>query len=218
MTTIISGHNLGLDDTSLRILNRRDSAGAGSLNQNADQQVYVNAANGNLVIQEQDTLLASRGQDFTLVRTYNSRGRMNSSVNAMSDWGWTWQTDIALTKNTDTFGTTKVDGYEVAYGDGAAKYFDYDATRKLWVSTDGAGAFETLGKQADGSFVLTRADQSIVKFDSTMRVVSITDTNGVQMSFGYRNGEGAGRGRRRCRIRRLGWLYPADVRRIHRPH
>lgn len=186
-TSIIAGHNLGLDDTSLRILNRRDTAAAGSLNQNVDQQTYVNVANGNLVIQERDTLLTSRGEDFSLVRTYNSRGRLNSSINGMSDWGWTWSTGILLSKNTDTFGATKVDGYEVVYGDGTAFYFDYDASRKLWVSTDGAGAFETLAKQADGSFLVTRANQSVVKFNAGMRLTSITDTNGVQTSFEYAN-------------------------------
>jgi hypothetical protein len=56
-TTIIAGHNLGLGDTSARLLNRNDPLGNDSLDKN--QSAYINVANGNLVIQEQDVMLTS---------------------------------------------------------------------------------------------------------------------------------------------------------------
>ena len=76
-TTIIAGHNLGLGDRSARLLNRNDPLGNGSLDKN--QSAYINVANGNLVIQEQDAMLTSQGDDFSLVRTYNSRGKLGGA-------------------------------------------------------------------------------------------------------------------------------------------
>ncbi|MET0963467.1 MAG: DUF6531 domain-containing protein [Noviherbaspirillum sp.] len=121
--TVIAGHNLGLDDTSACLLKRNDATGDGTLDRN--QSAYINAANGNLLIQEQDVMLTSRGEDFRLVRTYNSRGRLGRADN----WGCTWSTGITLGKHADKVGGKTVDAYEVVYGDGSARHFDYDASR-----------------------------------------------------------------------------------------
>src|SRR5215471_771929 len=95
MTIIIGGHGLGLQDGSLGLLNRNDRTGAGTLGH--DEQDYVNVSDGDLVIQQRDAFLPSRGADFDLVRTYNSRGKLGSAAN----WGWSWSTGITLEKHTD---------------------------------------------------------------------------------------------------------------------
>src|SRR5687768_10720664 len=94
MTTIIGGHNLGLLDGSLGQLNRNDPTGQGTLGLGVES--YANVANGNLLIQERDVFLPSRGIDFALVRTYNSRGAI-----AGSNDGWFWSTGVKLSSHQD---------------------------------------------------------------------------------------------------------------------
>ena len=183
--TIIAGHNLGLGDTSARLLNRNDPLGNGSLDKN--QSAFINVANGNLVVQEQDVLLTSQGDDFKLLRTYNSRGKLGGSDN----WGWTWSTGITLSKHLDKVAGKTIDAYEIIYGDGSSRHFDYDSARALWVATDGAGAFETLAvavnkpRVGDTTYTVTRADRSVVTFDKTFALLSVVDSNGVRMDYDY---------------------------------
>src|SRR4051812_49325491 len=73
MTSIIGGFDRGLQDTSLFLLNRNDSTGEGV--NGHEEQTYVNVSNGNLVIQHRDAYLPSQGEDFSVLRTYNSRGK-----------------------------------------------------------------------------------------------------------------------------------------------
>lgn len=188
MTQIIAGHNLGLLFGSFTLLNRADTSGAGTLGHGA--QSFANVANGNLLLQERDVFLPAAGEDFTLVRTYNSRAD-GSFVN-----GWTFSTGVTLTSHLDRVrtidpaggGTQK--GWTIFYGDGTEVEFAYDAARKLWVSTDGPGAYETLRALGDAAtdavrYVVTRADQSQYGFDTDLRLRRIVDANGVTTTFSY---------------------------------
>jgi hypothetical protein len=83
MATLIGGAGTGLLDSSLYLLNRDDRTRAGQVG--ADEQMYVNVSNGALVLQHQDAYMPSFGEDFSLVRTYNSRGQWNTDVGK----GWT---------------------------------------------------------------------------------------------------------------------------------
>src|SRR3990170_2655751 len=83
MVAIISGNSLGVSLTSLATLGQRGtfgSAGHGS----AVENVYVNVANGNLVVQDRDDRLVVAGDDVVALRTYNSQG-LNDDDN-QDDW------------------------------------------------------------------------------------------------------------------------------------
>src|SRR4051794_13813675 len=138
-TTIIGGHAAGLQDSSFTLLRRNDRTGNGTAGHG--EEPYLNVANGNLALQQVDAFLPSQGEDFQLVRTYNSRGLIAGEKD-----GWAFSTTVTLSKNNDTLAGSniKVDSYQVTYGDGSVFDFAFDAVRNLWVSTDGAGAFETL--------------------------------------------------------------------------
>ena len=184
MTQIIGGHNLGLQFGSYTILNRNDTTGKGTLGHGA--QPLVNVANGNLVFMERDAYLPSLGEDFDLVRTYNSRGEGT---------GWTYSTNVTLVAHQDSpIAGGNVTGYTVTYGDGTSFDLNYDSSRQVWVSKDGAGAFETLQSlakaAADGAtYIVTRADQSQYRFDKNYNLLAIVDTNAVSTTFTYQGGK-----------------------------
>src|SRR5258706_1620886 len=184
MTQIIGGHNLGLQFGSYTILNRNDTTGKGTLGHG--EQSLVNIANGNLLLQDRDAYLPSFGQDFDLVRTYNSRGTGS---------GWTFSTNVTLEAHQDSLaaGGNQTD-YTITYGDGTAFDLNYDNNKKLWISSDGAGAFETLQAltkaASDGaSYIVTRADQSQYRFDKNYNLLAIVDTNAVSTTFTYQGGK-----------------------------
>src|SRR5262245_20043528 len=186
MTIIIGGHGLGLQAGSLGLLNRNALTAEGTLDQR--MQAFANVSNGNLVIQERDVFLPSRGDDFSLVRTYNSRGAVGGSAD-----GWSYSTAVTLSSHQDKLadGAT-VTNYLATYGDGSTAHFDF-ASGNRWVSTDGAGAYETLDVLAsigvDGTkYRLTRADQSQFNFDKDFTFISMVDTNGVRTEFTYQGG------------------------------
>ena len=61
-------------------------AGAALLGRSG-QQILVNSANGNLVLQQNDDNLASNGLDLFALRTYNSQGTFNFD-GASRKWRW----------------------------------------------------------------------------------------------------------------------------------
>lgn len=69
MVAIVSGLGTGLfnNGAAPKIGNGLGQAGEG---------VFVNAVNGNLVLQRRDELLIGRGLDTELLRTYNSQARL----------------------------------------------------------------------------------------------------------------------------------------------
>ena len=67
-------------------------AGCGVVPFRYREQSYVNVSDGDLVVQQRDAFLPSRGADFELVRTYNSRGKLGGAAN----WGWTRSTGLSL--------------------------------------------------------------------------------------------------------------------------
>ena len=76
MVAIVGGSALGLELSSAATLGRQGMMGSASMGQGSER-AFVNLATGNLVLQRQDDLLASRGQGVAAVRTYNSAGRLN---------------------------------------------------------------------------------------------------------------------------------------------
>src|SRR3954471_7777615 len=91
-TSLIGGHNLGLLDSSASLLNRDDRTNSGTLGHG--EQAYANVSNGNLIIEQRDAFLPSRGADCDLVRTYNSRG-------VVSGTGWSLSTGVTLQSHQD---------------------------------------------------------------------------------------------------------------------
>lgn len=186
--TIIAGNDFGLLDSSLAILKRGDQTNQNKVG--GQQDLYINASNGNLVVQQEDVYLPSLGEDFKLVRTYNSQAKLHGESN------WSLSTGVNLSFRGPLIIVEKGDGSEFDY--------KFDSELDLWVTTDGSGAYETVEKvhnsywpfKADpeldpsiGSdhfgYVLTRADQSKMYFDARGKLMASVDTNSVRMDYKY---------------------------------
>lgn len=188
MTTIISGHEAGLLDSSQTLLNRDDKNRLGSAGHG--EQTFVNVSNGNLLIQQVDAYLPSQGEDYRLVRTYNSRGE-HDDAHQFDDSGWMLSTTINLSRSPDLSRPGSQPLFEVQYGDGSLFVYQYDVSRGLYVTTDGAGAYETLQDMGvtgytSPAYIVTRADQTKLYFDKSGHLLSSVDPNGVRIDYTYR--------------------------------
>lgn len=183
MAVIVGGHETGLLDTSNAILDRNDRTRLGATGHG--ENLYVNASNGNLMIRHEDAFMPSLGEDYQLARTYNARGR-SSDAHQHEDARWTFSTTTRLTVRND--GGAQY--FEVEYGDGSFFQYEYDESKGVYVSTDGAGPYETIedlgaNGNTEPSYILTRGDQTELSFDSQGRLLKLEDTNGVQVEYVY---------------------------------
>jgi hypothetical protein len=179
--TLVGGNQQGLLDTSLMLLDRNERTSNDMIG--SGESLYVNVANGNLVIQHRDAYMPSLGGDFDLVRTYNSRGS-TSDAHQYDGARWTSSTGVRL----NVLPGFPRPSFTVEYGDGSTFDYHWDSARNLYVSTDGAGAFETIQDLGFGSgprWLLTRADQSKLYFDDFGQLERWEDTNGVRMEYSY---------------------------------
>src|SRR6185295_12356985 len=138
MAAIVSGGSLGLVQSSVALLGAQGQLG-GALQGRAGERVYVNAASGNLVLQDQDEMLVGRGPDGAVLRTYNSQGQLDD------DNGDNWR--IGFYRRVGGLsGTLNASGSTIKRtdADGADAVYTYNATLGLYVGTEGEGAYDTL--------------------------------------------------------------------------
>jgi YD repeat-containing protein len=139
MVAIVSGNSLGLTNTSAGVLGNEGLFGNATTG-NASEQAYVNVANGNLVLQDQDDYLASIGTDVDLTRTYNSQGVVNGT-DAIRQWQTGLERSVGgLTGTINTAGSTLTR----VGADGSRTVFSWDGGRAAYIATDGGGAFDSI--------------------------------------------------------------------------
>src|SRR5690348_11818882 len=112
MTSIIGGNEVGLLDSSLALINRADSSRNGATG--SGEENFVNVSNGDLLLRHRDVFMPSRGEDFAIVRTYNSRAA-SSDAHQHDDAGWMISTGVYLDHLNDETG----EHFLVTYGDGS---------------------------------------------------------------------------------------------------
>jgi YD repeat-containing protein len=186
MVAIVSGNSLGLELTSLGTLGSQGlwgSAGQG----NSGEQVYVNAANGNLVVQRRDEFLASRGLDNPAIRTYNSLGLLNDdNVDNWSMGVYAQQLVLAGTVNTAGSTLTRTGR------DGSVAIYSWDATRLCYLTTAGGDAHDTIAYNAStGEYSRTDGTtREVEKYkadtvNDPLRLRSVTDADGNATTYNY---------------------------------
>jgi YD repeat-containing protein len=183
MAAIVSGNSLGLSLTSLATLGQRGTVGAAGQGRNGEQ-AFVNIATGNLVLQDFDDRLEGRGLDIGAVRTYNSQGLLND------DNGDNWRVG-AFGQQLQLSGTAGAAGSTVTRTDrdGAQAVYTWDSSRNLYMSSAGAGAFDTISYDAAASrFVWTDGATGLVeRYESggAGRLLSVADPRGNTVTLAY---------------------------------
>lgn len=170
MTAIVAGQGLGLFNTSRGLLGGQGQLGTAQYGRTGEQ-FYVNATNGNLVVQQQDEWLVGAGVDADFLRTYNSQG------GGADDNGDNWR--IALSRK--VYGLTGTRNQANSYilrvdADGNVAKYDYISGIGLYVSTSGSGAYDTLAF-ADNKWTWTDGDtRQIDVYESDTSGGKLTET------------------------------------------
>jgi len=143
MVAVVTGAGLGLFNASNNVLGAGGVLGQ-ALQGEDGSLAWVNAASGNLVLQDVDTSLSGVGVDLALLRTYNAQGTLTSAANGL---GWSWDEERTVTLTT---GTVNTSGSQVTRttGDGASSVYTFNGT--AYVSSAG-GRFQVWLMRADGS-------------------------------------------------------------------
>ena len=146
--------------------------------------VTVNAATGNLLIQNTDEVLIGQGEDDVVARTYNSQGTYNDGFS--TGWAASGSRSVAGltgTVNTTSSTITRTDA------DGSQVVFTYNATLGAYVAKEGAGTDDTLSYNST-AHTWTWTDgstQETQTYDATNggRITQAKDTAGNTLTYSY---------------------------------
>jgi hypothetical protein len=179
MVAIVTGSGLGLFNSSRAVLGEQGSVGNATLGQ-GNESIYVNAATGNLVIQQSDEMLFGSGLDLNLMRSYNSQGLVDGDNND------NWQLSvasrlIALPPNVAS-GTITYLGK-----DGSQTLYTYNLQANAFISKDGDGAHDQILYSSEGKWERVDGTSRVVEvFNVTTGLCESTrDTDGNVTTYHY---------------------------------
>ncbi|MBD1584824.1 RHS repeat protein [Pseudoalteromonas sp. S16_S37] len=176
MGAIISGEGLGLFNNHTSLLNQNNRSTLGQ----ASENIFVNAATGNLVLQHQDEQVKGLGLGLGVLRTYNSLGHFDGDNNDQWRLGFLKTISLEGARNQAGSVVTRVTA------DGFAQRFNYDAAKGEYVSTQGSGAHDTLKFNSDGSAVLNIDGQNIAeRYDTQGRLSAMISPDGHETTISY---------------------------------
>jgi YD repeat-containing protein len=179
MVGIVTGAGTGLERTSAWVLGSGGQLGRARIGETQD--AYVNAANGNLVLTSVDEFLVGLGPDASIARTYNSLGTIDDGDN-----GDRWQfgprrrlTGVPAATGAGTT-VTRIDW------DGSETVFTWNSAKGAYVSTDGAGAYDTISRDASGVWSWKDGATAVKDiYDAQGRVTRTEDFDGNAVDYTY---------------------------------
>lgn len=186
MVAIFTGAGTGFERGSGNVL-----GGAGLLGQaglgRSGEQLLLNAANGNLMLMQQDELLLGRGPDAAISRTYNSQGDLSDE----NGDNWRQSTDRRLFWVSGTVNTIGSVMKRVS-ADGSVITYTHDGT--IYRTTEGAGAHDTITYSAEEGWKWIDGDSQVVEryghyFGSQVYITEQRDPSGNALTFAYADGK-----------------------------
>lgn len=184
MVTVVGGQEAGVLNSTVSVSSFNGVSNAGVKDQGS--AIYVNAANSNVIYASEDSFFVRNGDDFSLVRTYNSQGEFEDQSRLGGKGRWRLSSAISLSEKSDGGEVY----YEVVYGDGSVFDFRWNADSGQYESPDGQGAFEVLVEQTgpDGSvtgFKVLRSDLRELSFNGLGQLTRSEDNNGNYVDYEY---------------------------------
>jgi YD repeat-containing protein len=174
MTQIFTGEGLGLQGSSLG-LGSYGPKGIAALGQGGES-VFVNAANGNLVLRQSDGFLADIGFGLDLFQTYNSRG--DSSC---------WRFNVASCL--EFSGTTNTEDSRIIRiaEDGHRTSFHFDVTKQMYLSDEGGTARITWN--TNGWSYKEGNQKTAFHYNQGGQLTKIADLDGHHFNLSYTDGQ-----------------------------
>ncbi|MGI0117810.1 hypothetical protein, partial [Zooshikella sp. RANM57] len=177
MVALVSGSNLGLFNHLVL------GNGAGSKVGQGNNQVFLNAATGNLILQQHSDELSALGLDTQLTQTYNSQGQHNDARNQ----SWLLNQHRYLTDLPEKV----AEGSKLrrANGDGSFSEYHFDSEKQAYISTDGSGAHDQIRFDQDKKLWIWQEGTSgvVEHYNSDGQLVSRKDRDGHLLNFSYEN-------------------------------
>ena len=175
MTQIFTGEGLGLQGSSLG-LGAYGPKGVAALGQGGES-VYVNAANGNLVLRQADGFLADIGFGLDLFQTYNSRGEGASS------WCFNLQSRLQVNGEINTAGSSVTRIAE----DGHSSVFLYDVDKHTYIPQEWGTA--RLSFNQNEWVYQEGSEKTGYHYNQQGQLLAIRDLDGHSISFNYQDNQ-----------------------------
>ena len=176
MTQIITGSGLGCHGSSLDQLGGYGPKGVATLGQGGES-VYVNGANGNLVLKQSDGFLATTGIGLDIFQVYNSQSAGGGS--------WRFNTDSSLSfegaPNTAGSSVKRIEE------DGHCSRFIYDEAHKAYLAEDGSTT--RLSFRNDCWEYREGSSHTSYLYNTQGQLTSLSDRDGHMLRFSYQNGQ-----------------------------
>ena len=198
MVAIVSGEGLGLSTSSLSTLKAQGRIGDAQQGRGNDR-IYLNIANGNLVIQSLDEHLAGPGLAIDSLRTYNSQGQLNGEY--LDSPLQPTRLEVQGGLNSANSRITRIDDQ------GHSSLYVWDGSRNAWLNTDGDGAYDSISyDKSSGTLTWTDGSSGVREIHQRVgddwMLMSRADADGNRLDFSYdkygrlisvinRNGEGS---------------------------
>jgi len=143
----------------------------GTRNNSGYSSEPVNTALGNYTSEHSDLKIPGKGMPFEFRRGYNSLDPYNGPLG----YGWTHSYNIVVNEYTDAATVKWGDGHQDVYN----KQGDGSFVPSL------PGIYDTLVKNGDSTWTLTRKDQSQYLFNATGKLTATIDKNSNTISLSY---------------------------------
>lgn len=202
MVAIFAGQGSGLQKGSAAVLGAAGLLGNAGMGRSGGS-VFVNAANGNLVLSQSDAMLVGRGTDIDAGRSYNRTIDSADRAGLAQNWRFNQKRiDTAqaldqtgsLLKLVDTDGSATIytwDGSGYVSSDGAGSYDRFARNSSGWVRTDGDtraqeryyatyGGFSVLTQIVDAS-----GNTTTYTYNAAGQIARITAVDGGYVEYGY---------------------------------
>jgi YD repeat-containing protein len=182
MVAIFTGSGTGFERGSASVLGSQGRLGKAELGRGGEG-VSVNAATGNLLIDQRDEFLVGRGPDLGILRTYNSLGDLSDE----NGDNWRQGTDRRVYGLSGTLNAAGSTVRRVS-ADGSDILYTWDSARAAYVASDGDGAYDQLTSAAgvwtwtDGS---SQVRETYAAYGAVWRISQQLDTDGNALTFTY---------------------------------